>query len=208
MPSSWRRALTTDAVPVPEWPSSTGARVAGHRSDAREPRRSAARHQLGDRRSGMVNNPSELFIKPARSTSSEVLCFATTLWAELAHGTAGCGSSGQDSALSVRPGPRTETTRSVPHVQNFVPPVPEIDDELQCRVYPLRCIEERETIASPLASIQTAACMRHFPWTLPSRPLPPNGWSSIPESGEKTAGTTWSRCRHSATLTSSKPHGG
>jgi len=53
-----------------------------------------------------------------------------------------------DLVLPQRPGPRTETSYSVPHVQVFVGPVSDVDDELRRRIYLLPGVEERETIVS------------------------------------------------------------
>ena len=50
--------------------------------------------------------------------------------------------------LPVRPGPRTETTYAVPHVQVFVDPVPEVDAELRRRLFSLPEIDRRESITS------------------------------------------------------------
>ena len=54
----------------------------------------------------------------------------------------------QFEPLPVRPGPRTETTYSVPHVQVFVDPVPEVDAELRRRIFSLPDVERRESITS------------------------------------------------------------
>ncbi|MEM7096399.1 MAG: luciferase family protein [Actinomycetota bacterium] len=50
--------------------------------------------------------------------------------------------------LPVRPGPRTETSYTVPHVQVFVDPVPEVDTELRRRIFLLPDVERRESITS------------------------------------------------------------
>ena len=59
-----------------------------------------------------------------------------------------CGSSDDAASLPVREGPRTQTSHTVPHVQHFVEPVPELDSELRRRIYSLPGVEERETIVS------------------------------------------------------------
>lgn len=66
--------------------------------------------------------------------------------------TGACGSTG-DSAdapaeLPIRPGERTVTSYTVPHVQHNVDPVPEVDAELRRRIYSLPDLEERESIVS------------------------------------------------------------
>lgn len=73
--------------------------------------------------------------------------------AALAFFGSGCGTddtaaSADAPALPERSGPRTETTHSVPHVQAFVDPVPEVDAELRRRIYTLPGVENRETIVS------------------------------------------------------------
>lgn len=49
------------------------------------------------------------------------------------------------AVLPVRPGPREETTFSVPHVQVWGVPVPEVDAELRRRAYLLPGVEDRES---------------------------------------------------------------
>lgn len=65
---------------------------------------------------------------------------------------AACGSTQAEpdafTELPVRPGPRTETTYTVPHVQVFVDPVAEIDDDLRRRMFSLPDVERRESITS------------------------------------------------------------
>ncbi len=61
--------------------------------------------------------------------------------------TAGC-SGEADNTLPIRPGPRTETTFSVPHVQASVRPVPEVDAALRQRIAQLPGVSDRETIVS------------------------------------------------------------
>lgn len=79
---------------------------------------------------------------------------------------AACGSSESlaSEALPVRPGPRTETTYSVPHVQAFVDPVPEVDAELRRRMFSLPDVERRES----LTSIKGAEAL----WLGPNAPEP------------------------------------
>lgn len=50
--------------------------------------------------------------------------------------------------LPLRPGPRTVTSYTVPHVQHFVDPVPEVDAELRRRIFELPDVERRESITS------------------------------------------------------------
>lgn len=50
--------------------------------------------------------------------------------------------------LPERPGPRTQTSGSVPHVQIDVEPVQAVNDELYRRVFALPDVENRPTIAS------------------------------------------------------------
>ncbi len=58
------------------------------------------------------------------------------------------GEPVEKRTLPVRPGPRTETTYSVPHVQVFVDPVPEVDAELRRQIFSLPDVERRESITS------------------------------------------------------------
>lgn len=51
-------------------------------------------------------------------------------------------------SLPERPGPRTETTGSVPHTQIGVEPVPEVNDELFRLAFTLPGVESRPTIVS------------------------------------------------------------
>ena len=50
--------------------------------------------------------------------------------------------------LPERPGPRTETTGTVPHTQIRVEPVPEVNDELFRRAFALPGVENQPTIVS------------------------------------------------------------
>lgn len=50
--------------------------------------------------------------------------------------------------LPQRPGPRTETSGTVPHVQIGVEPVPDVNEELHRRAFALPDVENRSTIAS------------------------------------------------------------
>lgn len=78
-----------------------------------------------------------------------MICAVAIAVAVVAGTVVGCGSAAEEAAvLPVRPGPRTETSHGVPHVQHFVDAVPEIDDELRDRIYSLPGIESRETIVS------------------------------------------------------------
>ncbi|MEM8922376.1 MAG: luciferase family protein [Actinomycetota bacterium] len=52
------------------------------------------------------------------------------------------------AALPERPGPREETTGSVPHIQTSAVLVPEVDAELERRVYSLPGVEMRESTVS------------------------------------------------------------
>ncbi len=66
---------------------------------------------------------------------------------------AACSDSESTFApLPIREGPRTETSYTVPHVQAFVDPVPEIDAELRRRIYLLPGIEDRPSITSILGT--------------------------------------------------------